>query len=124
MRLAVALGSALSFVVLNPDVFARDVGWRVAFAIGAVFAVAIMIGRRNVPESPRWLAIHGHEEKAEQVFGEIERQIVAETGQELIEPRRTIRIKQRKPIGIGTIAKTVFTLYPRRNRPRHVALHR
>ncbi|MDQ3866703.1 MAG: MFS transporter [Actinomycetota bacterium] len=110
----VALGSALSFVVLNPDIFARDVGWRVAFAIGAVFAVAIMIVRRNVPESPRWLAIHGREEKAEQVVGEIERQIVAETGQELIEPRRTIRIKQRKAIGIGTIAKTVFTLYPRR----------
>ena len=110
----VALGAGLSFVVLNPDVFALDVGWRVAFAISAVFAFVIMIVRRNVPESPRWLAIHGKDAEAERVVGEIERKIVDETGQELIEPRRTIRIKQRKSLGFGTIASTLFKLYPRR----------
>ena len=110
----VALGAGLSFVVLNPDVFAIDIGWRVAFASSAVFAIAIMLVRRNVPESPRWLAIHGKDAEAERVVGEIERRIVDETGQELIEPRRTIRIKQRRSIGFRTIASTVFKLYPRR----------
>jgi MFS family permease len=39
---------------------------------------------------------------------------VAATGQALIEPRRTIRIKQREDIGLGEIASTVFKLYPKR----------
>ena len=82
--------------------------------MGVILGLGVLLIRRYVPESPRWLAIHGYEEKAEQVVGDIEQRIVAETGQELIEPRRTIRIKQRRAIGIGTIAKTVFTLYPRR----------
>ncbi len=110
----VAIGSALSFVVLDPSILARDVGWRVAFAAGAIFAVAIMLVRRHVPESPRWLFIHGYDREAEDTVSQIERDVVEETGQELIEPRKTIRIRQRRGIGFGTIAKTVFSLYPRR----------
>jgi MFS family permease len=39
---------------------------------------------------------------------------VAATGQQLIEPRRTIRVKQRGPMGIGEIAGVVFKMYPKR----------
>jgi hypothetical protein len=70
--------------------------------------------RRNVPESPRWLFLHGYEDEAERVTADIERQVVAATGQELMEPRRTIRVKQRGPMGIGEIASVVFKLYPKR----------
>jgi CBS domain-containing protein len=45
---------------------------------------------------------------------DIERQVSEDTGQELIEPDRIIRIKQRKSIGFGEIAHTVFKLYPER----------
>ena len=37
-----------------------------------------------------------------------------ETGAELPEVDDTITIRQRAPIGMGEIAKTVFTLYPKR----------
>jgi MFS family permease len=75
---------------------------------------AILLVRRNVPESPRWLFLPGYNDEAERVTRDIERQVVESTGQELIPPRRSIRIKQRKPIGIGEIARTVFGLYPKR----------
>ena len=89
-------------------------GWRLAFAIGAVLALIILFVRRTVPESPRWMFIHGYDQGAEELVADIERQVAVDTGQQLIEPDRTIRIKQRKSIGLGTIARTVFTLYPRR----------
>jgi MFS family permease/CBS domain-containing protein len=94
--------------------FSANVGWRLAFAIGGVLALIILFVRRNVPESPRWMFIHGYDKEAEKLVADIERQVTESTGQQLIEPDRTIRIKQRKSIGLGTIASTVFKLYPRR----------
>jgi hypothetical protein len=77
-------------------------------------AFAILLVRRNVPESPRWLFLHGHDAEAERVTREIERQVSESTHQELIAPRRTIRVKQRNPMTIGEIAGVVFKLYPKR----------
>ena len=109
-----AIGAALSLVLLDPSIFAIDVGWRIAFGLAALLGIGILVVRRNVPESPRWLFIHGHDAEAERVTADIERQVVASTRQDLIEPRRTIRIKQRRDIGLGEIASTVFKLYPKR----------
>jgi len=108
------LGSLASLLLLDVNLFPMDVGWRIAFGLAAVMGLAILLVRRNVPESPRWLFLHGHDEEAERVTREIERQVVESTGQELIEPRRKIRIKQRKPMGILEIAGVVFRLYPKR----------
>jgi MFS family permease len=58
--------------------------------------------------------IHGYDKEAEELVADIERQVSEATGQVLIPPDRTIRIKQRKSIGLGTIAKVVTTMYPRR----------
>jgi MFS family permease/CBS domain-containing protein len=109
-----AVGSVLSVPLLDKAIFSANVGWRLAFGIGAILALIILFVRRNVPESPRWMFIHGHDKEAEELVADIERQVAADTGQVLIEPDRTIRIKQRKSIGLGTIAKVVLTLYPRR----------
>ena len=109
-----ALGSLASLALLDESLFARDVGWRIAFGLAAVMALAILLVRRNVPESPRWLFLHGHDEEAERVTRDIERQVKESTGQELIAPRRTIRVKQRKPMSISEIASVVFKMYPKR----------
>jgi len=108
------LGSLASLLLLNTSMFAVDVGWRIAFGLAAIMGLAILLVRRNVPESPRWLFLHGHDEEAERVTRQIERQVAESTGQELIEPRRTIRVKQRGPMGIGEIAGVVFKMYPKR----------
>jgi MFS family permease len=107
-------GSLASVFLLNPDWFPLDVGWRIAFGLAAVMGFAILIVRRHVPESPRWLFLHGYEEEAERVTRAIEDDVVRDTGQELIPPRRTVRIKQRPPMGIGEIAGVVFRMYPKR----------
>src|SRR5215216_263504 len=108
------LGSLASLLLLDESLFAKDLGWRLAFGLAAVMGFAILLVRRNVPESPRWLFLHGQDAEAERVTKDIERQIVGSTGQQLDAPRRTIRVKQRKPMGILEIARVVFRMYPKR----------
>jgi len=91
-----------------------DLGWRLCFALGVVLGLVILLVRRNVPESPRWLFIHGRGEEAENLVDGIEQRVEAETGNGLPEPSRSITIRQRKTIGFVTIAKTMFARYPRR----------
>src|SRR3982751_1380022 len=107
-------GSLASLLLLNESIFAKNIGWRLAFGLAAAMGFGILLVRRNVPESPRWLFLHGHDAEAERVTQDIERQVVADTHQELMAPRRRIRIKQRPPMGIGEIAGVVFKMYPKR----------
>ena len=109
-----AFGAAMSLVLLDKSIFGADLGWRLAFGLGAILGIGIFIVRRMVPESPRWLMIHGREKEADEVVADIERQVHEETGEQLPEPRREIKVRQRESIGFGTIAKTVFKVYPRR----------
>jgi MFS family permease len=112
--LGAAAGAMLTVPLLDPTIVAADIGWRLAFALGAVLGLGILIVRRNVPESPRWLFIHGREDEGNRVVEDIERGVSEEKGRQLPDVDESITIRQRKTIGIGTIAKTVFTLYPKR----------
>ncbi|GII98993.1 putative MFS family arabinose efflux permease [Sediminihabitans luteus] len=112
--LGAAAGALVTIPLLDPTLVDAGLGWRLCFALGAVLGLAVLLVRRHVPESPRWLFIHGREKESEEIVGAVEERVVADTGAELEEAERTITVRQRRSIGLGQVARTVFTDYPRR----------
>jgi MFS family permease len=107
------LGSFVSYIFLNH--FAPNVGWRLAFLLGPVLAVVVIIVGRVLPESPRWLVTHGHQEEADKVMAKIE-EAVRKSGQELapIDESKAIDIAPETRYGYLTFLRLVFHQYPRR----------
>jgi MFS family permease len=104
-------GAVASLALLNTSLFPPNLGWRLAFAAGGVLALAIMLVRRHVPESPRWLFIHGREKEAERIVAQIEAEVREETGVELPEPGPAIAVRQRKAIPFREIARVAYRRY-------------
>ena len=114
--LGASAGAALSFVLLDESLFAINLGWRLAFGLGAAMGLAIMFVRRNVPESPRWLIIHGREDEAEKLVSSIEERVKRDTGKrELDDAGDEIEIEPRKATNVIEVGRTLFKRYPRRS---------
>ncbi len=73
-----ALGSGATVVLLDPNRFPISLGWRFAFAIGATLGLIVIFFRRWIPESPRWLMIHGRNAEAEEIVDQVERRFVSD----------------------------------------------
>src|SRR6266496_4333892 len=75
-----ALGAAATLVLLDPRRIPIWLGWRFAFGIGATLGLIVIFFRRWIPESPRWLMIHGRNDEAEGIVNEVERKIMTSQG--------------------------------------------
>jgi MFS family permease len=109
-----AIGAGASIVLLDPALFSPDIGWRVAFFMGSVLGLVIFIMRFWIPESPRWLAIHGRPAEAQLIIAGIEerfRRRGVRLGEENL-PR--IRLATRRFTPLGEVAKTLFVEQRRR----------
>ena len=109
-----AAGAGVSVVLLDPRLFAPGIGWRVAFGTGAALGLGILALRRFLPESPRWLMIHGQVPAAEKIVAEIEDRVRASAGGLPAVPPGGFRFRPRGHAGIGEVAAALFRTYPRR----------
>ncbi|MBP0628152.1 MULTISPECIES: MFS transporter [unclassified Cupriavidus] len=115
--LGAALGAGLSLAVLDPRMLGPVWGWRACFALGALLAVAIVLVRRHVPESPRWLATHGRVEEAERVVAAIEAEVRASHGPlpPVASDCAPVAMRRRAAPGVGEVMRLLLRRYRRRS---------
>ncbi len=92
-----ALGAGATLWLLDPRLVPVSLGWRCAFGIGAVLGLVVIFFRQWVPESPRWLMIHGRNPGAEEIVARFE-QVAGEPGlTKPNEPATRIRTRTHTP---------------------------
>jgi putative MFS transporter len=79
---SVPVAAFLSYLLVPHRPLGID-GWRWVVAIGAQGALFVWYIRRQLPESPRWLAQRGHLEQADAVTSRLEAAAERETGRPL-----------------------------------------
>ena len=108
-----ALGAGLSLVLLDPQLIGAETGWRIAFLLGAVLGVAILLVRRNLPESPRWLLTHGRAAEAEAIVAGIEAE-VAKTHGARAPVTELLTLRLRTLVSWSEIRRLMLARYRRR----------
>jgi MFS family permease len=108
------LATVVSLVLINH--LPVSYSWRIAFLVGPALGFLVLFVRRNLPESPRWLIMHGRVEEAESAVADIERR-TAESGGHLeeLDESKAIEITPASDIGFVALARTLFATYPKRS---------
>jgi MFS family permease len=112
--LGAAAGAAGSIVLLDPAWIDPALGWRAAFLIGAVLGLLILFMRRWIPESPRWLMLHGFEREAEKIVASIERNSAGDGAARAPSSWPVIRLRARGHTPLVEVARAMFQRYPQR----------
>src|SRR6201996_2811569 len=113
--LGAAFGALAAPLLLNQKLFAVNVGWRLGFGIGGVLGMTILLLRRFVPESPRWLVTHCRSDEAETVVKEIEDRVEKDAKQSLPKPTERLEVHPRKSFGLGMIFSAMVGKYRMRS---------
>ncbi|RED22788.1 putative MFS family arabinose efflux permease [Rhodopseudomonas thermotolerans] len=108
-----AIGAVGAIVLLDPAVIDPEYGWRLAYLTGAVIGLVVFAMRWWIPESPRWLMIHGQPERAEAIVADIERDARRAADRPLVLPK--IRLRMRTHTPLLEIARTLFATYRQRS---------
>jgi MFS family permease len=110
-----AIGAVSAIVLLDPALLGPDLGWRLAYLSGACLGLVVLVMRMWIPESPRWLMIHGHPDRALAIVNDIERSV---TGQ-VQDPRQhawpMIKLRMRDHTPLREVARTLFSRYRQRS---------
>jgi MFS family permease len=110
-----AMGAVSAIVLLDPALIGPDLGWRLAYFTGACLGLVVFVMRMWIPESPRWLMIHGHPDQAHAIVADIERSV---TGQ-VQDPRQhawpKIKLRTRDHTPLREVARTLFFTYRQRS---------
>ena len=115
--LGAAAGAIGAVILLQPGFLPEDLGWRVAFGLGACLALGILYLRRHLPESARWLITHGRAAEAEALMARIEAEVPADQRDRLVAAMTEPPIRLRTAAARATLADVARTLvrrYPRR----------
>jgi MFS family permease len=107
------IGSFAALIFLNA--FAVNVGWRLAFLMGPLLALVVVVVARTLPESPRWLLTHGRVQEAEEELAKIE-EVARRSGKPLdpVDESAAITLVPEQKYGYLTFLRLVFRQYPKR----------
>jgi MFS family permease len=112
--LGTAVGAALTFVLLDPRFLPPWLGWRFVFAVGAALGLSVLLLRRHVPESPRWLLLHGRQREAAAITDAIEREVQRHVPC-LPPPGHPVALEAKGRVTFNAIARVLFQQHRRRS---------
>lgn len=113
--LGAAMGAVCAIVLLDPVVISQSYGWRLAYFTGAVLGLIVLFMRMWIPESPRWLMIHGQPQRAEEIVADIETSADQKAKPSALSALPKIRLTMRHHTPLKDVARTLFVLYRQRS---------
>ncbi|HEY2406672.1 MAG TPA: MFS transporter [Polyangiaceae bacterium] len=113
--LGTALGAVASLILLDEAVLPHTIGWRVVFGLGALIGLSILFVRKHVPESPRWLLLHGRAAAAEEVMRGIELHVSRSREEPLPQASAVVTLEAKGRVTFTAIARVLLKRHLRRS---------